>query len=57
MNHKRMYFVIMPISDPKEYQPEHFKVVHESLIKPACFKAGFAPIRADEVDESFDRET
>jgi len=57
MNDKPTCFATMPISTPKEYQAEHFKVVCESSIKPACVKAGFAPIRADEVDEWFDRET
>lgn len=46
-------FVIMPISEPKDiYEQGHFKQVYSQLIKPACIKAGFKPIRADEVAQS-----
>lgn len=38
----------MPISDQDGYDKGHFNRVYEHLIKPACFKAGFKPIRADE---------
>lgn len=41
-------FVIMPISDPDGYESGHFQRVYDYLIKPACEKAGFKPIRADE---------
>lgn len=45
-------FVIMPISEIESYGPGHFKRVYEHVIKPACFKAGFMPIRADEVQQA-----
>jgi hypothetical protein len=38
----------MPISDQEGYEKGHFNRVYEHLIKPACEKAGFLPIRADE---------
>lgn len=38
----------MPISDQDGYDKGHFNRVYEHLIKPACMKAGFKPIRADE---------
>lgn len=41
-------FVIMPISDQEGYDKGHFKRVYEHLIKPACEKAGFVPLRADD---------
>ena len=41
-------FIIMPISDQDGYDKGHFNRVYEHLIKPACIKAGFKPIRADE---------
>lgn len=45
-------FVIMPISDPKDYENGHFKRVYEDIIKPACASAGFNAIRADEIEET-----
>lgn len=42
-------FIIMPISDGLDYSSDHFKRVYDFLIKPACEKAGFKPIRADDV--------
>lgn len=42
-------FVIMPISDPNDYDTGHFSRVYSHLIKPACTAAGVSPIRADEV--------
>ncbi len=42
-------FIIMPISDCDPYPVGHFKRVYEYIIKPACVKAGFQPIRADDV--------
>jgi hypothetical protein len=42
-------FVIMPISNSDNYDEGHFKRVYEYIIKPACLKAGFAPIRSDEI--------
>lgn len=41
-------FVIMPIADHPDYEPSHFNRVYEYLIKPACVKAGYLPIRADD---------
>ncbi len=46
-------FVIMPISEPEGcYDSGHFMQVYQQLIKPACNKAGFKSIRADEVVKS-----
>lgn len=45
---KKSCFVIMPISDHDGYEKGHFSRVYEHLIKPACEKAGFIPIRSDE---------
>lgn len=42
-------FIIMPISDSINYPPGHFKRVYEYLIKPACERAGFVPLRADDI--------
>lgn len=39
----------MPISDSEPYEIGHFKRVYEYIIKPAVIKAGFEPIRADDV--------
>lgn len=41
-------FIIMPISDQEGYDSGHFHRVYKHIIKPACDKAGFTPIRADE---------
>lgn len=45
-------FVIMPISDPKDYDQGHFRRVYEDVIIPACEKANFKAIRADDVEET-----
>jgi hypothetical protein len=45
-------FVIMPISDPPDYEPGHFRRVYDDLVAPACRKAGYHPIRADDVLET-----
>ena len=45
-------FVIMPISDQDGYEPDHFKLVYEDIIKIACKEAGFKPIRADDVKQT-----
>ncbi|TFB25517.1 hypothetical protein E3U32_10180 [Lelliottia nimipressuralis] len=45
-------FVIMPIADMNGYETRHFDRVYSHIIKPACEKAGFSPIRADEVSSS-----
>ena len=39
----------MPIGDNSDYDSGHFSLVYEHLIKPACEKAGFQPIRADDI--------
>lgn len=41
-------FIIMPIADHDSYDKGHFDRVYEYLIKPACNKAGYTPIRADD---------
>lgn len=45
-------FVIMPIADTVGYEHGHFMRVYRHLIKPACERAGFTPIRADDVSSS-----
>ncbi|MEK6284763.1 MAG: hypothetical protein AABO57_03390 [Acidobacteriota bacterium] len=42
-------FVVMPVRDPDGYAPGHFKHVFDDIFAPACDKAGFRPIRADQV--------
>lgn len=39
----------MPISDSGSYPEGHFKRVYEYIIKPSCIKAGFNPLRADDI--------
>jgi 23S rRNA U2552 (ribose-2'-O)-methylase RlmE/FtsJ len=41
-------FIIMPISNQQGYEPGHFSLVYEDIIKPAVIAAGMKPIRADE---------
>ncbi|EJF4094217.1 hypothetical protein DFX34_RS23030 [Vibrio parahaemolyticus] len=41
-------FVIMPISNQLGYEPGHFGLVYEDIIKPAIEAAGMQPVRADE---------
>lgn len=41
-------FVIMPISTPDGYPAGHFDDIYKGLFKPACKKAGFLAIRADD---------
>lgn len=41
-------FVIMPISNQKDYDDEHFTLVYEDIIKPAIEANNMKPIRADE---------
>jgi 23S rRNA U2552 (ribose-2'-O)-methylase RlmE/FtsJ len=41
-------FIIMPISNQLGYEPGHFSLVYEDIIKPAVIAAGMKPIRADE---------
>ena len=45
-------FIIMPVSDHTDYENGHFKRVYDYIIKPACVKAGFEPLRADDVQKS-----
>lgn len=45
-------FVMMPIADHSDYDTGHFNRVYEYLIKPACIKAGYQPIRADDTKAS-----
>lgn len=42
----------MPIADMDDYENGHFTRVYNHLIKPACVKAGFKPVRADDVASS-----
>lgn len=51
---KKTCFVIMPIADAPGYAPGHFTRVYEYIIKPACFNAGFEPLRADDVKNTND---
>lgn len=50
----KICFVIMPISDHPDYAPGHFKRVYEYIIKPACQKAGYEAIRADDTVKTND---
>ena len=45
-------FIIMPIADCDGYNKGHFRNVYEDIIKISCNKAGFNPIRADEVKQT-----
>jgi hypothetical protein len=45
-------FLIMPISDPDEYSTGHFYRVYQDIFVPACEKAGFRAVRADEVKQA-----
>lgn len=47
-NTPKTCFVIMPISNNKDYDDNHFTRVYDYLIKPACEKAGYKAIRADD---------
>jgi hypothetical protein len=49
---KQECFVIMPISDPDGYEAGHFRRVYEDLFVPACDKAGYAAVRADQVRQT-----
>lgn len=52
MSKEKTCFVIMPIADDPEYLNGHFFRVYEYLIKPSVLKAGFTPIRADEIKQT-----
>lgn len=45
-------FVIMPISDPDSYASGHFRRVFEDLFVPACERAGYRAVRADQVRQT-----
>lgn len=45
-------FVIMPIADTAGYEPSHFDRVYKHLIQPACIKANFKAVRADEISNT-----
>lgn len=45
-------FVIMPISDSEGYEIGHFRRVYDDIITPACNKAGYKAVRADDVVET-----
>jgi hypothetical protein len=45
-------FVIMPISDPEGYESGHFRYIYTNLIQEACKRAGYEPIRADDVPQA-----
>lgn len=45
-------FVIMPISDNDLYAEGHFTRVYEHIIKPACIRARFSPVRADDIQNT-----
>ena len=49
---KKKCFIIMPIADIDGYESGHFSRVYSHVIKPACERSGFIPIRADEVASS-----
>ena len=45
-------FIIMPISDQDGYEKGHFNRVYKHIVQPACEKAGFVPIRADDENKT-----
>jgi hypothetical protein len=45
-------FVVMPISDPEGYDHGHFRRIFEDLLRPACERAGYFAVRADDVYEA-----
>jgi hypothetical protein len=49
MTDKEECFVIMPVSDPKDYDKGHFQHVFDDIIVPACNFAGYRAIRASDV--------
>lgn len=42
----------MPIADQEGYEKGHFNKVYQDIIKVACEKGGFNPVRADEVKQT-----
>lgn len=49
---KGMCFVIMPISDPEDYEEGHFKRVYDDIFATAIREAGYTPKRADDENSS-----
>ena len=49
---KKTCFAIMPIADHPDYSANHFTRVYNHLIIPACEKAGYKVIRADDAKAS-----
>ena len=49
---KARCFVIMPISDPSDYEQGHFLRVYTNLLRPAIEATGFEPIFAGDVARS-----
>ena len=45
-------FVIMPISDPENYEDGHFQHVYDDIFTPAIEAAGYKPKRADDVQQT-----
>lgn len=45
---KEKCFVIMPISDHRDYPPGHFTKIYEQIFKPAIEEAGYQPFRVDD---------
>lgn len=45
-------FIAMPISDPEGYESGHFARVYQQMLAPACERAGYRPVRADDVRET-----
>ncbi|MDH1321230.1 hypothetical protein N5C39_22945 [Enterobacter bugandensis] len=53
ITHKEMTcFVIMPIAETHGYETNHFDRVYKHLIQPACAKANFKAVRADEISNT-----
>lgn len=52
MGSEKICFVIMPISDQPDYEPGHFDLIYNDIIKIACEKAGYTAVRADEVKQT-----
>jgi hypothetical protein len=45
-------FVVMPISEPDGYETGHFAHVYKDVLTPACERAGYRAIRADQIRET-----
>lgn len=52
MVESRKCFIVMPFSGTADYEKGHFDRVYNYLIKPACRKVKFEPIRGDDVANS-----